>query len=510
MVHENAQEREKSRPVTSGQAATSATVGSSAFAGSTSASVSGGLDRLLERVPPHDVNSEIGVLGSMMIDPRAAEVAVEELKPDDFYLPRHRVLFQALCELFQKAENLDEMYVVSELTRRGLLEKVGGKEVIGQIIMATPTAASVESYCRLVHDRAIERELIESAGKILKMVYEPNATGSETILEEAERLVFDISDKRSSEDAVPMTSIMAQTLQDTEKAQIARRAGHEIEIPALPTHFADLDKQLSGGLWPGELIIVAGRPSMGKTTFAINIARKISVGNESKVKATAIFSMEMPREQVAKNILCAEANLQGHKMRRYEFTEEEFERAQFYGRVLQQAPIYIDDTSGLSVSQLRARVRRLCRRHDVKLVVVDYLQLMRGSALNKNSNREQEVAEISRGLKSIARDMRIPVIVLSQLNRSAEKRDNDDKRPQLSDLRESGSIEQDADVVIMLYRAEYYDIGQNANNINIGEALVLKNRNGPVGQVKLTFHKDILRFETYVPEHDAQSIAAGA
>ncbi|HYF51778.1 MAG TPA: replicative DNA helicase [Planctomycetota bacterium] len=466
-----------------------------------------GAEKLLERVPPHDENAEIGVLGSMMIDPRAAEIAIEELKTDDFYLPRHRELFVILHELFQKTENLDELYVVSELTRRGKLEAVGGKEAIGQIIMATPTAANVESYCRLVHDRAIERELIESAGKILRIVHEPAAEGSEKILEEAEQLVFQIADKRTNEDATPMTSIMEQTLNDAARFVEAKRAGQEIESPALATQFLDLDRLLSGGLWPGELIIVAGRPSMGKTTFAINIARKISVGNESKVKATAIFSLEMPKEQVAKNILCAEANLQGHKMRRYELEPEEYERAQFFGKVLQQAPIFIDDSSGISVSQLRSRVRRLRRRHDVRLVIVDYLQLMRGSGLNKQANREQEVAEISRGLKAIARDMGIPMIVLSQLNRSAEKRENDDKRPQLSDLRESGSIEQDADVVIMLYRPEYYDIGQNANNINIGEALVLKNRNGPVGQVKLTFHKDILRFEGYVPEHDA---AAGA
>jgi replicative DNA helicase len=212
--------------------------------------------------------------------------------------------------------------------------------------------------------------------------------------------------------------------------------------------------------------------------------------------------MEMPAEQVAKNILCAEACLDGQKMRRYDFTEEEFECLKSANKALEQAPIFIDDTSGLSISQLRARCRRLRHREKIALVVVDYLQLMRGSALRRDS-REQEVAEISRGLKQIARDLEIPVIVLSQLNRSAERRENDDKRPQLSDLRESGAIEQDADVVIMLYRQEYYDLAQNAQRVNVGEALVQKNRNGPVGQVKLTFRKDILRFDSYLPEHDA-------
>jgi replicative DNA helicase len=440
----------------------------------------------------------------MLMDSSAIDLAVEALKAEDFYLPRHRVLFEFLCKLFQKHENIDELFVTSELTRQGLLESVGGKETIGRLIMATPSAANIESYCHVVRSRATQRELLESAGKILKMVNEPSGDDSAALVEQAEKLVYDVADKRSTKDVIGMNELMHKTLTDAEAAMLARREGREIPSPALATHYKDLDELLSGGFWPGELIIIAGRPSMGKTTFAINIARQISVGNESKVKATAIFSLEMPSEQVAKNILCAEAGLDGRKMRRYDFNEDEFERLKWANKALEQAPIFIDDTSGLSISQLRARCRRLKHRHDIRMIVVDYLQLMKSGL--KNAPREQEVAEISRSLKQIARDLRIPVIVLSQLNRSAEKRENDDKRPQLSDLRESGSIEQDADVVIMLYRPEYYVLDQNAQSKNKGEALILKNRNGPVGQVVLTFRKDILRFDSYHPDHD---VAAG-
>ena len=463
-------------------------------------------DKLLEKVPPYDEAAEAGVLGAMLIDPDAAHIAIEELKAEDFYLPRHRTLFATFCELFQKHKNLDELFVVSELAQRGLLESVGGKETIGHLIMATPSAAGIENYCHLVHEHAVQRELLESAGKILRLVHEPSAANADELVESAEQIVYDIADRRTSNDTVPMLKLMQSTLQEAEKAAAARREGRVPESPAIPTHYADLDRILSGGLWPGELIVIAGRPSMGKTTFALNIARKVSVGNEARVKPCVIFSLEMPSAQVARNILCAEAGLDSQKMRRYDFTEEEFECLKSYNKALEQAPLFVDDTSALTLSQLRARCRRLHHRNGIRLVVVDYLQLMRGSSLRRD-NREQEVAELSRGLKALARDLKIPVIVLSQLNRSAERRENEDKRPQLSDLRESGAIEQDADVVIMLYRAEYYEVDQLAKNVNIGEALVLKNRNGPTGKVKLTFLKNVLRFETYTPEHDA--VAAG-
>jgi replicative DNA helicase len=462
------------------------------------------LDKLLELVPPYDEAAEAGVLGAMLISPQAADVALEELIASDFYMPRHRTLFTVLGELFQKTENADELYVCSELERRGLLEEVGGRDYVGRLIFNTPSAAGIEGYCKVVRDRSTERELIDGAGAILRSVREPSASDGSELVEQAEALIYKIAEKRYGEESQHMLGLMSKVLADAERNMALRRNNEEIPTPALPTHYPALDHLLSGGFWPGELIILAGRPSMGKTTFALNIVRQVSVGREDRVRPTAVFSLEMPAEQVAKNILAAEARVAGQKLRRYEFSEEEFDNVKSANIALQAAPIFIDDTSGISLGQLRSRLRRLKQRQNIALAVIDYLQLMKGNPNTKS--REQEVAEISRGLKSIARDLEIPIVVLSQLNRSAEKRENDDKRPQLSDLRESGSIEQDADVVIMLYRSEYWDMERNANMVNVGEALVMKNRNGPVGTVKVTFLKDILRFESYVPE---QNVAAG-
>jgi replicative DNA helicase len=475
-------------------------------ASSRTASAGGSAERLLEQVPPYDERAEVGVLGSMLMDPHAAAVAIEDLKPEDFYLPRHRIIFTVFSQLFHKFKSdIDEVTLCGELERQGRLDEAGGRETIGRLIMETPSPASIESYCSLVRGRAIERELIEAGGKILRMARAPSAEDSDELVAAAEKIVYDIADKRTSDDAVPMTTLMQKAIEEAEVVQAAHREGREVPTPALPTRYPDLDRLLSGGLWPGELVVIAGRPSMGKTTFALNIARHISVGNENEVKPTAIFSLEMPREQVAKNILCAIAELHGQKMRRYDFNEAEFATLQGAVEALRLSPMYIDDTSGLSLSQLRARCRRLRHFHGIELIIIDYLQLMRGSPNMKS--REQEVADISRGLKALSRDLRIPVIVLSQLNRSAERRENEDKRPQLSDLRESGAIEQDADVVIMLYRPEYYDLDGNAKTQNTGEALVMKNRNGPVGKVQLTFRKDILRFESYAQQPD---VAAGS
>ena len=457
------------------------------------------IDKLLEQVPPYDERAEVGVLGSMLMDSSAAAVAIEELKTEDFYLPRHRIIFKTFSELYEtQRSDIDELLLCSVLERQDLLASVGGNEAVGRLIMDTPSPAGIEGYCRLVRGRAIERELIETAGQMLRMARAPSAAESQELVEAAEKMVYAIADKRMTKNVVTMTGLMANVMVEAEKVQAAHREGQEVPNPALPTRYPELDKLFSGGLWPGELVVIAGRPSMGKTTFALNIARHVSVGNENEVKPCAVFSLEMPREQVAKNLLCALTRLPGQRMRRYDFNEQDFEILKSGTAALNSAPLFIDDTSGLSLSQLRARCRRLRRFEKIELVIVDYLQLMQGSPFAKN--REQEVAELSRGLKALARDLRIPVIVLSQLNRAAERRENEDKRPQLADLRESGAIEQDADVVIMLYRQEYYDLGSNAKSENTGEALVLKNRNGPVGKVALTFLKDILLFESYSPE----------
>ena len=464
------------------------------------------LQKFLDRVPPHDPRAEAFVLGSMMCESKAASIAVEELEAGDFYVGHHIKLFGELKKLFARIENLDELIVRNELKKAGTLDECGGSDELSRLVQDTNSPANIEGYCRIVREHAIQRELIIAAASIVKMIESPAGRDGQVLVSAAEKLVYDISDNRKTEDAVAMSEILTGIGQEAEAAFNARKEGREIESRALPTRFPELDRLLAGGFWPGELIILAGRPSMGKTTFAINIARKVATDHERKRKPVAIFSLEMPKEQVAKNILCAEAQVSGYKMRNYNLNEDEYAEVVSASKTLQIAPIHIDDTSGLSVDQLRARCRRLKHRHNIGLVVVDYLQLMSPSAGTKRGNRQEEVSDISRGLKSISRELNIPMIVLSQLNRSMEKRDNDDKRPALSDLRDSGAIEQDADVVIMLYREEYYDIQKNQEHVNIGEALVLKNRNGAVGMTKLTFIKDELRFESYTPD---QSPAGG-
>ena len=457
------------------------------------------LAKFLDRIPPHDPEAEAFVLGSMMCESKAASIAIEELDAADFYVGHHIVLFGELKKIFARIENLDELIVRNELKRLGKLEEVGGGDELSRLVHETHSPANIEGYCRIVRENAIQRELIIASAKILQSVQSPEGRDSQYLVGMAEKLVYDISDSRTTEDAMPMSEILVGIGNQAALAFQARQEGREIESLALATRFADLDKLLAGGFWPGELIILAGRPSMGKTTFAINIARKVATDHERLRKPVAIFSLEMPKEQVAKNILCAESKVSGYKMRNFNLNEEEYENVVEASKTLQNAPLHIDDTSGLAVDQLRARCRRLKLRHNIGLVVIDYLQLMSPPAGGKRGNRQEEVSEISRGLKSIARELNIPMIVLSQLNRSMEKRDNDDKRPALSDLRDSGAIEQDADVVIMLYREEYYDIQKNQDHINHGEALVLKNRNGAVGMAKLTFIKDELRFESYFP-----------
>lgn len=457
------------------------------------------LAKFLDRVPPHDPMAEAFVLGSMMCESKAASIAVEELEAADFYVGHHIVLFGELKKLFARIENLDELIVRNELKKLGKLDEVGGADELSRLVHETHSPANIEGYCKVVRENAIQRELIIASAKILQSVQTPEGRDGQILVGMAEKLVYDISDNRKTEDAVAMSEILVGIGHQAEAAFKARQEGREIESLALPTRFADLDKLLAGGFWPGELIILAGRPSMGKTTFAINIARKVATDHERTRKPVAIFSLEMPKEQVAKNILCAESKVSGYKMRNFNLNEEEYENVVEASKTLQNAPLHIDDTSGLAVDQLRARCRRLKHRHNIGLVVIDYLQLMSPPAGSKRGNRQEEVSEISRGLKAISRELNIPMIVLSQLNRSMEKRDNDDKRPALSDLRDSGAIEQDADVVIMLYREEYYDIQKNQDHVNHGEALVLKNRNGAVGMAKLTFIKDELRFESYFP-----------
>ncbi|MBI3832023.1 MAG: replicative DNA helicase [Planctomycetes bacterium] len=456
-----------------------------------------------EGVPPHDEAAEAGVLGSMLIEESAAEIAIESITTDDFYTPRFKSLFKLFSELHRQQADLDMLFVQSELEKRGLLERVGGKQILRQLVDDTPTAANVERYCRIVKDRAIERELLRAAHQIVGLVQSPRSNeDASVLLGQAEEVVFKIADGRSSNEPVTIQSVLEGVLADAHKTVEARRQGLEIPSPAIATGFHDLDRMFAGGMWPGEVVIIAARPSVGKTTLAINIARKVACRPpEKKPVGVAIFSMEMPKEQVSKNLLCSEAKIVSSKMRRYEFDEEEYETVRMAAEQLKQAPIFIDDTPGLSTSELRARARRLYHRDGVRMLLVDYLQLMTSS--KNHDSREQAVAELSRQVKQIARELSIPIVLLSQLRRPIQGKEDDP--PKLTDLRESGSIEQDADVVIMLHRP-LDEKGVMTRDI---KAIVQKNRNGEIGEVQLSFFPEYFRFETYTPDVSNAQSAAG-
>ncbi|MCW8131703.1 MAG: replicative DNA helicase [Planctomycetota bacterium] len=463
-----------------------------------------GSENPFERIPPHDEASEAGVLGAMLCDESAASIAVETLKPEDFYVPRHQILFTLFAELHQQQPDLDLLFVQSELDKRGLTERVGGKQILTKLVQDTPTAANVERYCRIVKDRAIERELLNSAAKIVSMVGSPRGNGEDAsdLLEQAEGLIFNVAERRVANEPVTIQSVLEGILTEADTTYQARKEGREIPSPAIATGFHDLDRMFAGGMWPGEVIIIAARPSVGKTTLAINIARKVACRpREKHPVGVAIFSMEMPKEQVSKNLLCSEAKILSSKMRKYEFDEDEYDTVRMAAEQLKQAPIFIDDTPGLSTSELRARARRLYHREGVRMLLIDYLQLM--TASKNTDSREQAVAELSRQVKQIARELNIPVVLLSQLRRPIQGKEDDS--PKLTDLRESGSIEQDADVVIMLHRT-LDDKGVMTRDIR---AIVQKNRNGEIGEVQLSFFPEYFRFETYTPDIGSTQSAAG-
>lgn len=462
-----------------------------------------GSENPLERIPPNDEAAEMSVLGSMMIEERAATIAVEMLVTDDFYLPRHQVLFDLFHELHQQQPDLDPVFVRSELDRRGLYERIGGRETLGRIMENTPSPANIERYCSIVRDRALERSLLRAAAQIIESCHTPEpGVESQTLVGRAEELIFEIGDKRSHGEPVAIVDVLSSVLSDAEKHMEARRKGEELPSPASATGYAKLDEMLSGGLWPGEVIILAARPGGGKTTLAINFA--LNAANRPREKnpiPTAFFSLEMPEKQITKNMLCREARVSSQKMRRYVFDENDYQEVLHASQQLKQAPIFIDDTPGLTPGEMRARARRLRHRENIGLIIIDYLQLMQPG--RRYDSREQAVADMSRQTKSLARELSIPVILLSQLRRPPQGQEN--SAPTISDLRESGSIEQDADVVMMLHMQTDRTTGtRNQKDIR---AHIQKNRNGPIGPVDLSYFPDQFRFENYAPELQGAPVA---
>src|SRR5690606_27836260 len=417
--------------------------------------------------------------------PRAIEILTE----DAFYNPKHRRIYSAMLSLFERGNPVDLITLSEELKRREELEEVGGAYYLTELTTMVASAANVEYHARIIAEKSLLRKLIETMTGLIGRAYDP-ASDAFDLLDSAESEIFRISDSQLRKSATSMNEVLKETL-----ARLEAIHGQTGGITGVPSGFTRLD-EMTGGWQNSDLIIIAARPSMGKTAFALACARNAALHPKRPV-GVAIFSLEMSAQQLAQRLLTSEARVDAHAARTGRMRDEDWPQlARAAGR-LSMAPIYIDDTPGLSILELRAKCRRLKAEHDIGLVVVDYLQLMHGTMESRNANREQEIAQISRSLKSLAKELNVPVIALSQLSRAVETRGGD-KRPQLSDLRESGSIEQDADVVCFIYRAERYGItvDENGNSTEgLAEVIIGKQRNGPIGTVQLAFVNQYARFE---------------
>ena len=439
-----------------------------------------------DRQPPFSPEAEASVLGGMLIDGEAVTRVVEFVDDSMFHREAHRRLFRAMIRLFERGSVLDVITVSEELKKAGELENAGGLEYLASLLDAVPTAANIEYHGRIVHDKALLRRLIDAAQSIVRDVYEPGELAVDEVLDHAEQRIFRVSDSRDRQGFVWIKEVLWPTFEHIERLQDTPGG-----VSGLATGFADLDR-MTTGLQPGDLAIVAGRPSMGKTSWVLNVAQTAAIENGVSV---AIFSLEMSKEQLVQRFLCADGGVDAQRLRRGRLEPDEYQRlARAAGR-LNTAPIWIDDSATSNVLEMKAKSRRLKAEADLGLVVVDYIQLMSGS--RRTDSRVQEVSEISRGLKALARELEVPVIALSQLSRAPEQRT--DRRPQLSDLRDSGAIEQDADLVMFLYRPEYYSgpTDKDGNSIEgKAELIMAKQRNGPTGTVELYFHKTYTRFDS--------------
>ncbi len=432
----------------------------------------------IKRIPPYSLEAEQTVIGSMLMSREAVYTATEYVNENDFYTPEQRIAFAAIYELFRENRPIDLITVQEQLNKMGKLEEVGGIEYLTNISLNVPTSAHVKEYAKIVQEKSVLRRLIRSGNEIVAESYEGKEK-LEDILNNAEERIFNIIQNRRTSDLVLIKSLISPALDS-----IAKAYGQHGAVTGLPSGFIDLDN-MTAGFQPSDLILVAARPSMGKSSFVLNITQHAAIKEK---KSVAFFSLEMSKEQLTSRMISAEAMIDAQKIRNGNLENTDFERLLNGASVLGEAKIFIDDTPGISVSDLRAKCRKLKMTHGLDLIIIDYLQLMTGST--RSESRQQEISEISRSLKAIAREMQSPVIALSQLSRAVESRA--DHRPMLSDLRESGAIEQDADVVMFLFREEYY----NATPENKGQAevIIAKQRNGPTGSAKLLWLGEYTRF----------------
>ncbi|MCD6093250.1 MAG: replicative DNA helicase [Candidatus Omnitrophica bacterium] len=433
----------------------------------------------LDKIPPQNLEAEMAVLGSMLLDKEAISQAVELLKEDYFYEDRNRQIFSAIIGLFEEGKPVDLVTLKEELKKKKVLKEIGGVSYLTTLTNIVPTAANIEQYAHIVKEKALLRSLISASTQIIKESYDPSQN-PDILLDRAEKAIFDVVQYKIESKVFSFNQLIKDSIET-----IDRLYQNKENITGLPTGFHELDT-MTAGLQPSDLIIIAGRPSMGKSAFVCAIAENVGVVNKLPL---AFFSLEMSRQQLVQRMLCSHARIDAHKVRTGFLSRSDWPILINTASKLSEAPIFVDDTPGISVLELRAKARRLKAHYNIQMVIVDYLQLMQGPA--KAENRQQEISEISRSLKALARELNIPVVAISQLSRAVEARTN--RRPQLSDLRESGAIEQDADLVLLLLREEYYN--PTEENKGIAEAIIGKQRNGPVGSIKLAFIKEYARFE---------------
>jgi replicative DNA helicase len=438
----------------------------------------GGQPVEFDRTPPHDLPAEQSVLGGMLLSKDAIADVIEVLRAGDFYRPAHGTVFETIGDLYGRGEPADVISVAAELARRELLERIGGPAYLHTLISSVPTAANAGYYARIVAEKAVLRRLAEAGTRIVQLAYGP-ATDVDELVDRAQAAVYEVTERRTNEDYAPLGELLNPALEEIEAI-----AGHDGALTGVPTGFTDLD-ELTNGLHPGQLWIVAARPAVGKSTLGLDFARAASIKNGM---ASVVFSLEMSRMEITMRLLSAEARVSLQNIRTGRLTDDDWARlARRMGEVA-EAPLFIDDSPHMTMMEIRAKARRLRQRNDLRLIILDYLQLM--SSPKRVESRQQEVSEISRSLKLLAKELEIPVVAISQLNRASEQRA--DKRPQVSDLRESGSLEQDADAVILLYREDAVE----KESARAGEAdlIIAKHRNGPTGTVTVAFQGHYSRF----------------
>ncbi len=438
----------------------------------------------LRSVPPQNLEAEQSVLGGILTDATGLDRVIEIMGEADFYRESHRKIFRAMLSLSDKAEPIDLITLTDTLRSRGELADMGGATYLAELLDRVPSAARIASYARIIREKAVLRRLLDVSREIAARCH-TDQDNIEAFLDEAERLIFDVSEQRIRPAFTRVGDMMMDTLKTVDQLYERKEL-----VTGVPTGFLDLDRK-TAGFQPSDLVIIGARPSMGKTSFALNIAQYVAIHHQV---AVGVYSLEMSKEQIVQRMLCSEARVDLTKVRTGHLDERDFPRLVMAASRLSETRIFIDDTAAQNVLEVRAKARRLKREVDVGLIIIDYLQLMRG--LTAEENRNQELSEISRGLKGLAKELNLPVLALSQLNREVERRG--DKRPVMSDIRESGSIEQDADVIMFIYRDEVYTA--DSQDEGVAEVIISKQRNGPTGTVRLAFRREYTRFENLVQD----------